>query len=773
MKKGNRYATAAAPSLFRSTAGRRSTSTKHRTSGGRPSRSAILGLLAVAALSGAPAASPAASPSGFAPTVTIVPSAHAPDAPTGLDIDVVVPAAEGHVPPALKQAVVALPEGMSVSPAAIDGLDACSDAQLHLTASEPAACPDASKVGTVTATAASGPGSLAGGIFVRAPESGGSGSAGGLRIVLVLENDGAGAWFRVPGRIDADSVTGRLRIALDDVPDLPLSHLHLMFKGGPRGLFATPLSCGLKTVDATLTSWTGETVERGTTFEIDCTPGLGDFGPSFTAGVSDPTAGASSPFAFEIGRPDGQPDLQDVRLDLPEGLLPTIKGRLGTRVGTATLATGPGPAPLWRTGPVILEGHYGDAPYSLRVVVPPPGPLNLGEVVVRQKLYVDPHDAHLTVVSDPLPNVVAGVPVRLRKLALAFDEPGFMRNPSSCAPKAVGGILGSVAGQTSAVSAPLQFGGCDRLPLKPEVRMAMTDRTATKQGRTTPLVATMTQAAGQTGLRRVSVTLPPTLALMAENAHALCKPEQAAAQACPAGSIIGRATVTTPLLDEPLTGHVYFVEGLRRTASGRMAKTLPKMWVALRGPIGLDLWTETDLQGDRLVHRFGFLPDAPITAVRFEVFGGKHGVLAVSARGGKANVCAGDQIADAVIEGQNGKRLSMRPRISTPCRFAVIAKTLSSRRLGLRLGGVGPGRLAVSGTGIATTSRRIGSATVATLHAPLTRAGRSRYRRHAKLRLRVSFRPAGPGATSKRASATVRHVASKASRRTAKRRARP
>lgn len=734
-------------------------------------------LVAGALLLGGPAGSAAASdPSSFAPTVAVVPSNSAPDAPTGLGIDVDLPQANdpgGLAPPALKQMVITLPDGMSLAPAAADGLETCSDAQLNPVSSEPVACPDAASVGTVSVTIPSLSEVVSGRIDVRPPNADDPETGGTLRIALVLEDVARDVALRLPGQIRADPTTGRLEVRLDELPDRPLSRLQLTFAGGPHALFASPADCGPKTVGTRLTSWGGEAVDRVTTFEVDCLPGLGDFGPSFVAGVSDPTAGASTPLALEIGKPDGQPALSGVRLAWPEGLLPTFKGRLETRVGTAAIAAGPGPEPLWRSGPVVLEGPYGDAPYSLRTTVPMrAGPLGLGDLVVRQRLYVDPHDAHVTVVSDPLPTTVSGVPVRVQHLSVVFDEPGFLRNPTSCGAKTIAGELGSVAGQTAAVSAPLAFSGCDALPLAPRIEMAMPDRRATRQGQTTPLVASLTQAPGQAGLSRVSVTLPPSFALMADNAHALCTPEQGAAHACPAGSIIGRASATTPLLDEPLTGDVYFVEGLRRTATGRMAKTLPKMWIALRGPIALDVWTETDLHDDRLVHRFAFLPDLPITAFRLEVFGGPHGVLAVSAKDHRANVCAGDQVADAVIDGQNGKRLIMRPRISTPCGFAVVAKTLSPTRIKLRLGGLGAGRLSVSGRGVRTTSRRITFATAATLHAKLTRAGRARYRRHAPIALRASFRPAATGAGSKRTRATVRHAPPKRPARKAKRHAR-
>ena len=110
--------------------------------------------------------------------------------------------------------------------------------------------------------------------------------------------------------------------------------------------------------------------------------------------------------------------------------------------------------PFYLKGGVFLTGPYKGAPYGLAVEVrAKAGPFDLGDVVVRQAIYVDPIDAHVTVVSDPLPTVVKGVPVRLRasgqrRPARVHDQPDVVRGQ--------GGRLASVpsvAGQTAAVSA--------------------------------------------------------------------------------------------------------------------------------------------------------------------------------------------------------------------------------------------------------------------------------------------------------------------------------
>lgn len=92
---------------------------------------------------------------------------------------------------------------------------------------------------------------------------------------------------------------------------------------------------------------------------------------------------------------------------------------------------------------------------------------------MRQRLYVDPHDAHVTIVSDPLPTILEGVPVQLGRLDVAVDKPGFMLNPTSCQPREIVGDLGSAAGQTARVVNRFQVGGCGDLPYRPRLALGL------------------------------------------------------------------------------------------------------------------------------------------------------------------------------------------------------------------------------------------------------------------------------------------------------------
>jgi hypothetical protein len=615
----------------------------------------------------------------FEPSADIAPTTTAPDAPTGLDVDMAFPQDDndqGQAPPALKKAVVTLPEGMSINPSAANGLAACADDQLMLKSKEPMTCPEASKIGEVTAVSPVLDQPVKGGVYIRSQNSSDPGSGEMFRLALVLQNKNRGIDVRLPGQVRVDESTGRIETTFDNNPELPVSSIDLKLKDGPRAPLATPPTCGPKTIDTVLTSWGGQTVERSSTFNVDCTAGLGGFAPGFTAGAVTPMAGVFSPFAMNIAKPDGDSVLNGVSLKMPTGLLARVKGNLGKQVGSVRAFAGPGSQPFMLPGTVTLEGSYGDAPYSLRVVVPAKaGPFDLGDVVVRQKVYVDPVTAEVSVVSDPVPTIVKGVPARMQRLDVSVDKPGFMINPTSCEAKAVSGTLNAASGQTAAVSTRFRVGECAKLRFKPRLSLRLVGRKQVTTGKHPRVRALVRQTGlGEAGIERAKVTLPKSLALDPDNAQALCEFEAGTKpdleNHCPKGSIVGRARAKTPLLERDLVGNVYFVKNVRRDAkTGNEIRTLPMLIVALRGEIAINLKGESSTtRGGRLINTFANVPDAPITQFNMNIKGGKNGILAVTrTRKSKINVCATRQIAAADMDGQNGRVRDFNVRLKTPC----------------------------------------------------------------------------------------------------------
>jgi hypothetical protein len=685
----------------------------------------------------------------FEPVLSARASTAAGDAPTGLDVDLSIPQSEevvNRATPHLRDVEVELPDGLTINPGSANGLQACSDEQLGLGTDRPIDCPDGSRIGTVTAKSPALEETLEGGVYVRSQASDDPASGEMFRMALVVESKERGVLVKLPGQITVDERTGRVRASVREQPQLPVSEVSVRLKAGPRAPLATPRSCGQKTVGMDLLAWSGHRAHRTDALAVDCTPGLGGFAPSLAAGSASTIAGGFSPFAVSITKPDGNADLDGLSMKLPQGLLASLKGNVGQPVGTVKAFAGPGSTPFMLAGKVFLEGAYGDAPFSLRVVVPAKaGPFDLGEVVVRQKIYVDPVTTQVTVVSDPVPTIVKGVPARMQRLDVNIDKPGFVINPTSCAAKEIKADLHSAAVQTAALSVRFQVGGCNDLQLSPTLGITLTGKGQTTDGKHPAVTANLTQSAGESNLKKVRVALPLSLALDPDNAESdgLCsftegsKPDPK----CPASSVVGKATAVSPILNQPLTGPVYFTKNERKDPkSGRSIKTLPKLVIPLVGENGvkLTLTGTSDVVDDQLVTTFDNIPDAPVSSFRMDIVGGKKGILVIS----NADICKATQTVDQQVDGQNGKDADTDVFIQSPsCPLKVLSKKVSKRSVILKVGGLGAGKVTITGKGIKKITKTISKSTVATITAKRTKGKPGK--------ATISFDPAGPAKARK------------------------
>ena len=701
--------------------------------------------------------------------------------------------------PQLKDATVTLPAGVAVSPSAADGLGGCSDVsgddQVRLDLISPVSCPASSKIGSVVATspllashdpesdAVTGAEPLVGDVFLIKPHPGDldpSGDRDGrFRLLIQINNERLGLNIKLPGIVTADKSTGRLVARFTDNPQLPVKHLALTFKSGDRAPLVNPVTCGAATTTGVFTPWSrGGTRSDGvvvpgtpeatssSSFDVSwdgkgagC-PATLPFGPAMTAGTASNLAGASSPFTFDLTREDRTDVFKNVNVTLPGGLLAAVKdvplcsdadadsGRcpVGSRVGSATVAAGSGGSPFYlRDQSVSLTGPYKGAPYGLAIAVHAvAGPFDLGTVVVRQALNIDPDDAHVTVVSDPLPTMRDGVPLRVRRINVVVDRPGFMRSPTSCAAKAIGASVGSLGGQTSSLSSPFGMDGCARLPFAPKLAMKLTGSKETKVGGHPGIEALVTQRPGESAMKSAEVTLPLSLALDPDHAASenLCEYTDGLADRCPQKSVIGTATAISPLLKAPLTGKVYFVKGVRTDPkSGRQIRTLPTLLLELRGEVSLNLRATSSVPDNKhLVSTFSMIPDAPISSFQLKLDRGKNGILVVT---DGANVCAASEKPFLSAVAQNGKRVDRAMSLTPECPLAVASKTFTKTSARVKVTGIGAGTVTVSGTGLKTTRRAIKTATSATVTAKLTGKGRQLRRAKRDIRIKVSFRPKG------------------------------
>jgi uncharacterized repeat protein (TIGR01451 family) len=606
--------------------------------------------------SGGPTTPKAGAPSGYAFDLTL-PQSDDPDAIGTAD---------------LKKAVVTLPLGVRVSPPSARGLGGCAPAQIALKSAAAPSCPGSSKIGTIAIDTPLLDEQLTGSIYLAKPRDNPFGSL--LSVYLVAK--GRGLVVKLAGRVDADPITGQLTATFDDNPQLPFSRLHVAFRGGSRAALVNPPTCGTHTTHAVLFSWSGATVASDSTFEISrdgdgtpCPPS--QFSPDFVAGVNDLDAGGNTTFDMQVLRSDDDEELRALTVHMPLGLLAKVAGvplckaaqaRAGTcgegsRIGSVLTGAGAGFDPFYLPGRVYLTEAYNGGPFGLSIVVPAvAGPFDLGNVVVRASVRLDKRSARLRVVSDPLPTILEGIRLQIRDVRVAVDRPRFMINPTSCLPKQVDGTIVSTAGTTARVSERFQVRRCNRLPLRPRMKLIVGAKGRTSAGSSTPLIAKLTQSPGQANLASVNVTLPLAINALLPVVTDACTIAQFEADDC-ARAWTGNAVAVTPLLDKPLRGKAYFV---RRT-SGR---GLPNLVVALRGQVAFDLVGRVVIpSSNRLSTRFDTVPDVPIKSFTLRMFTGENGAVGVA-----TNLCAKQarrSRAGIVFRGQNGAvvRTSQRLRI--------------------------------------------------------------------------------------------------------------
>jgi hypothetical protein len=711
----------------------------------------------------------------FSPSITLKPDTASADAPAGLSVDLHMPLAglrdpNGLAEANLRKAVVTLPAGYSVNPSSANGLDACSSDRIALSSPEPATCPDASKIGSVEIDTPLLDHPIKGGVYLARQSDNPFKSL--LAIYIAVSDPKTGIVVKLPGHVEADATTGQLKTTFDNNPQLPFTDLKVDFFGGPRGALATPQQCGTYTATAEFTPWSGTaSVTRADQFDVTsgCQNG---FHPSFTAGTQNPHAGAFSPFVLSFSRSDTDESFQGLSVTLPAGLLGKLAGvqecseaqlaaistalgaggaeaaspscPAGSQVGTVTSGAGVGPSPFFLGGKAYLTGPYKGAPYGLVVVIPAQaGPFDLGNVVVRQRLEIDPIDAHVTAISDPLPTILDGIPLRVRRVDVTLDRPDFTLNPTSCAAKQIQAQLVSTSGTLADLAAPFSVGGCSDLAYAPKLAIALTGKGQTTDDKHPGVHAVLTQPVGQANNKKVTVSLPLSLALDPDNAQSLCEFTDGSKvdPTCPKGSIVGTATANSPILDQPLSGPVYFVKNIRKDPkSGREIRTLPKLVIPLTGQNGLRLTVTgtSNVVDNHLVSTFDNLPDAPVSDFTLDIDGGKHGILVVSG----TDICKSTQIATREADGQNGKQANADVYLQTSaCPLKIITKKVGKTSVAVKVGGLGAGKVTVTGKGIKKTTKIIASSTVATITAKRTKGKPGK--------VTVSFDPTGPAKARK------------------------
>lgn len=642
----------------------------------------------------------------FGPSVLIQPTSSQADSPTGLDVSISVPSeglespnglSQGH----LKRAVVTLPKGMAVNPSAANGLGACGSAELKLGTNDPVSCPDSSKVGIAKVQTPLLSEALEGNVYLAKQADNPFKSL--LALYLVVESKERGILVKIPGRVNP-LPDGQLVATFDDNPQVPFSALELHFNSGNRAALLNPPKCGTYAITSELSSWSAtdpdnptSTEVRTTTnaFEVKTGPGggpcpVGNLEPRMGAGLSNPVAATSSPFVLSLSREDGSQRFSALDLTMPTGLTAYLRGvpycpdavlagipaaegtgaqELATpscpaasQIGMVSVGAGGGSNPFYvSTGKAYLAGPYKGAPISIAIVASAvAGPFDLGNVVVRSAAYVDSATAQITVKSDPIPTILHGIPLDVRDIRVSVDKPGFMLAPTNCDPMAVSGLVGGADGANAAVTNRFQVGDCAALGFTPKLKL--TYKGQTKVSGNPALRAVLTQPAGEANIAYTQVVLPQGSFIDNEHINNPCTRAQYAANACPETSILGTATAWSPLLDQPLSGNVYF-----RSNGGE--RELPDIVASLKGQVNVELVGFIDAvenkkkRTSRVRNTFAIVPDAPVSRFELKMKGGKLGLIENS-----ENLCKVKNKATVRMTAHSGRRIKTEPVVQTSCK---------------------------------------------------------------------------------------------------------
>jgi hypothetical protein len=658
----------------------------------------------------------------FSPSVDVTPEEHTASTPSGVSIDVHVPQsglleAEGLATADIRDTTVTLPAGVELSPSAANGLVGCTEGEVGFEGFDPAShmqqfstgeaqCPDASKVGLVHVKTPLLEHELEGALYLAEPapngEAGENPFGSLVAVYLVARDPVSGVLVKLAGEGVLDEGTLRVATTFREAPEVPFEDLKVDLFGGPRASVSTPATCGSFATDAVFTPWsgTGPVGVQGPGEDFQVTSGVGGggcpggvlaFGPGFEAKSVDTQAGDYTNFQLELSRPDGDQALSSVSMHLPSGVAALLANvelcsetqaavsacSAGSQIGKATAIAGLGSEPyVQEGGRVYITGPYGGAPFGLEIVTPADaGPFNLGYVTVRSKLYVDRNDASVTVVSAPLPTQIRGIPLQLKRVLVTVDRSDFEFNPTSCNPMSISGTITGDQQTSVGVSSPFQVGGCGSLPFTPGFAASAVGEGSKANGTTFAVKVTSggmgPKGVAQAGIAKVDLQLPKQLSSRLATLQKACLASvfEANYAACPEGSVIGNATIHTPVLKSPLSGPAYLV------SHGNAG--FPDVEFVLQGEnITLVLDGHTDIKNGITYSKFESAPDAPFTTFETILPAGPHGVLTPNVPESKHfNLCGEKLSAPTIITAQNGKTLEQNTPVTiTGCSQVKSAK---------------------------------------------------------------------------------------------------
>ena len=661
----------------------------------------------------------------FEPEISAVPDTGAADSPAGLAVNVTFPQEALRVPGGLiestsESTTVTLPAGLVINPGQAAGLAACSPAQARLDEEGEPACPSASKVGSVKIQTPLLEGAfepeLSGSVYVLEQSQGGEGEPPNLQshpptLQLLIATSGDGVDLKLIANVHLNEATGQLTTTLTKTPGVPFTHFELLFNGGAQAALATPTACGPYTTTSDFTPWASPFASDqfpASTFQITggpdgsaCPSSPLPFSPSLIAGATNPKGGAFTHFSLLLQNGDGQQRIEKLQFKFPEGLSGNLsavalcpepqagKGECGeaSKIGHASVASGPGPYPLVIPQPgnpesqIYLTGPYGGAPFGLSIVTHVlAGPFNLGTIVTRAKIEIDPLTAQITVTTDPLPQIIDGVPTDLRLVDSVIEREGFMFNPTHCVPSSFSGTAWGTPppeapgpGTSAAISSPFDVVGCKGLAFTPKFTVSTAAAGSKADGASLSVKMAYPKASqgSEADISSVKVALPVQLPSRLSTLQQACRAHQFKENpaGCPAASVVGHAVVHTPVLPVALEGPAYFV------SNG--SEAFPNLIIVLQGDgVTIELIGETFISKAGITSStFKMVPDQPFSSFELTLPEGPYSALGPNLPAkDRYNFCGQKLVMPTSIVGQNGGEIKQQ----TPITITGCKTTLSN-----------------------------------------------------------------------------------------------
>jgi hypothetical protein len=748
----------------------------------------------------------------FAPSLEVGAESSRSEEPTGYAVRLRVPEPFDQAPelatPELQRATVQMPLGTTLSPSAAYGLAGCQregpegidigreyETENGVSHLEAGHCPNSSKIGTAEIKSPLLPLPLRGSVYLREPECGVGGAPActnadaedgkllGLYVEVEEEAPGTNSTLlegnpilKLEGTASVNTQTGQVTTTFANNPQFPASEIKIQLNGGPDASLTNPQSCGAATATSEIEPWSAPftpTVTPMSSFDVDwdgaggACPATLPFNPVLTAaGTTSSTGSGYSPFTLTVNREDREQNIKALSVQLPPGMLAAISkvalcpepqastGQCGaeSEIGSTTVAVGAGSHPYSVKGRVFLTGPYGGGPFGLSVVVPAvAGPFNLGLVVVRAAIEINSRTAQVTTVTSELPQMIDGVPLRMRVLSVTLNREQFVFNPTNCSPMSVNATVYSAQGAAASLSKAFTATGCKNLPFKPSLSMS-TNAISTKANGSPVSIKISYPSTGEANLAKTILDFPKQLPARLETLQKACTDAvfEANPAGCPPASVIGTALVHTPILSVPLTGPIYLV-------SHGGAK-FPDSVLLLQGEgVKLVVDGESFISSNGVLKAiFSSLPDAPFSSFEATLPEGAHSLFIATAAGThpKVSLCGQSLATSVMFVGQNGTELKQNANVGIGgCgpTVSIVKTKLKGNALQVTLKTSTKGNVTITGADLKTTTKKNLAKGSHTITIALTKTGRTAKKHKRKVTIKATLRVGKTVAQTKKA----------------------